>query len=265
MSPLWILACNTAREALRQKFVLATLLCSFGLLLSSLFFQQFNFGDGELKFLRDFGFGAMSFFGALLCVFAAGQLFFSDLEKRTVHLILAHPVSRWTFVLGKAMGVAWVVTGYLFAIALTLWGILYWRHGAVGAGTPVVWTDLIIFAYLQSLRALVLIAVAILVGSYARSPLLTSIITLVLWVVFQIQHLAQDTWEQATTTWARLAAGLLRFGMPNFQYFSLGDQLVLREPGYFNWWALGGVTAYAMGFAALYLGAAMVIFSRREI
>ena len=50
-----LIAANTFLEAVRQKFFSALLLISVGLIFSASFFQQFDFGTNELKFIIDFG------------------------------------------------------------------------------------------------------------------------------------------------------------------------------------------------------------------
>ena len=69
-----LIAGNTFLEAVRQKFFGSLLLIALALVGSS-FFQQFDFGAGELKFIGDFGFGALFFFGSILSIAATTQLF----------------------------------------------------------------------------------------------------------------------------------------------------------------------------------------------
>ena len=57
ISRVRLIAGNTFLEAVRQKFFNSLLLISVALVASSTFFQQFDFGTGELKFVTDFGFG----------------------------------------------------------------------------------------------------------------------------------------------------------------------------------------------------------------
>ena len=65
---LGIIAGNTFLEAVRQKLFLFLLLLAIGLVASALFFREFNFGSSELKFISDFGFGALVFFGSALTI-----------------------------------------------------------------------------------------------------------------------------------------------------------------------------------------------------
>ena len=76
-------------------------------LASSFLFREFNFGSSELKFIADFGFGGMTVFGSALAIIVTAQLFLGEIEHRTAMTLLAKPVYRSEFVLGKFLGV-WV-------------------------------------------------------------------------------------------------------------------------------------------------------------
>ncbi|NBR10409.1 MAG: ABC transporter permease, partial [Opitutaceae bacterium] len=68
--------------------------------------REFNFGGAELKFISDFGLGAMGLGGTLLAALATAQLFFQDLETRAIYVVLTRPGPRWEYVVGKFTGVA---------------------------------------------------------------------------------------------------------------------------------------------------------------
>ena len=97
-----LIAGTTFLEAVRQKFFNSLLLISIALVASSTFFQQFDFGTGELKFITDFGFGALFFFGSILSITATTQLFFNEMENRTALTMLAKPVYKLEFLAKEA-------------------------------------------------------------------------------------------------------------------------------------------------------------------
>ena len=87
-----LIAGTTFLEAVRQKFFNSLLLISIALVGSSTFFQQFDFGTGELKFITDFGFGALFFFGSILSITATTQLFFNEMENQKTVLNHAYVI-----------------------------------------------------------------------------------------------------------------------------------------------------------------------------
>lgn len=87
-SRLSLIAGNTFLEAVRQKLFNFLLLLAVGLVASAQFFREFNFGSSELKFISDFGFGALIFFGSALTIATTAQLF--SVKSRT-----APPLPSW--------------------------------------------------------------------------------------------------------------------------------------------------------------------------
>ena len=55
--------------------------------------------------LKDVSLGAMSIFTSLLAIVATAQLLPRDLEDRTIYTILAKPVPRYEYLIGKLAGV----------------------------------------------------------------------------------------------------------------------------------------------------------------
>ena len=103
---IYLIAQTTFAEAIRAKFFSVLLLISLGILFTANFFQQFDFGTSELKFILDFGFGAVLLFGSILSVVITTQIFFNEIEHRTAISILSRVIARWEFLLGKLFGIA---------------------------------------------------------------------------------------------------------------------------------------------------------------
>jgi hypothetical protein len=109
----------------RQKifyFMIAFALLMIG---AASFFSIFTFGEEaeyitQLKFIKDTGLGAISVFGSIIAIVATAQLLPSELENRTIYTILAKPVHRLEFLLGKYAGAA-----LLLGISVFLMGLLF--------------------------------------------------------------------------------------------------------------------------------------------
>src|SRR6188508_422357 len=132
----WLIARNTLLEASRQKLFSFLLFLALALVLGARWFRDFNFGAPELKFLADCGFGAMAFFGAALTITATAQLFFIEIENRTALTLLAKPVWRAEFILGKFLGVAVLMAVFCLLLTTLLIAVLWWREGELMADHP---------------------------------------------------------------------------------------------------------------------------------
>ncbi|TVR50970.1 MAG: ABC transporter permease [Puniceicoccaceae bacterium] len=266
-----IIARNTLLEAVRQKLFSFLVLISLGMILSSTFFRDFNFGSGELKFITDFGFGAITFFGSILAIVATAQLFFSEIENRTALTILAKPVFRSEFIFGKFFGVFLVLLFFCAIMAVSLAGVLYWREGeltreipdAFADGRLVAYGDIFIFVFLQWLKFGILAAITMVIASFSNTNLYSVVMSFFILIICHLQYLARDAWEALGVLPVKLAVGLLGLIFPNFQLFNLGDQIALGErlPGEL---ALR-VALYGLVYILVFNAVAIYSFRKREI
>src|SRR5919106_2935048 len=114
---------NTFTGLVRLKVFNFLLLFALLLIASSLFLARLTFQQ-EFQILKDVSLGAMSIFTSLLAIVATARLLPQDIEDRTVYTILAKPVPRFEYLLGKIAGVllllaiGTVVMGAVFFLVL---------------------------------------------------------------------------------------------------------------------------------------------------
>lgn len=268
-----LIAGNTFLEAVRQKFFNSLLLISIALLASSTFFQQFDFGTGELKFITDFGFGALFFFGSILSITATTQLFFNEIENRTALTMLAKPVYKLEFLAGKFLGAHMLILCFTLVISIVLAGMLYWRETELMArlgdefteGRLIRYGDIFIFGFLQWLKFGVLAAITLFVASFSNTNLYTIVVSFFVLIICQLQYIARDAYssmEAGVGSWLVKVLGLI---FPNFQLFNVGEQLVFNVEQGLPTVTLLQITAYALVYTVAFILLGQVNFRRREI
>ena len=94
---------NTLTEAVRQKVFNFFLIIGLVFIASASFFAQFTFGE-QMKFIKDTCLGVISVISTLIAIVGTAQLLPSEVENRTIYTILAKPVRRFEFLLGKFFG-----------------------------------------------------------------------------------------------------------------------------------------------------------------
>jgi len=264
----------TFLEAIRQRFFAFLILLSAALVLSSVSFRFLDFGHGELKFVCDFGFGGMFLFGSVLAVVMSAQLFFAEMDNRTALTLLAKPVSRPEFLVGKFMGV-WLVLGVFIFTLSTLLGIVLWARcqelttaAVEAAKAPPELSIFGLFSYtgMQWARLGVVAAMILMVASLARTFLFTTIVGSMLVVVGQLQWLAQETLVKPgeLNLFSNLLLKLSIILIPNLQQFNIGDALTLDHGSV----ADGAVPLALLSGAIriiLYLLIGSLFFYKREI
>ena len=269
---LWI-SRVTFLEAVRQRFFGFLLLLGAAMVLSSVSLRVFDFGHGELKFIADFGFGGMFFFGSVLAVVMTAQLFFSEIDNRTALTLLAKPLSRAEFLLGKFFG-AWAVLGVFIVVLAGLQGVVLWAREqeliaaaeqAVRIPATFSFVGLCQLVLLQWLRLGVVIAIVLAISALARTFLYAVVVGALAVVAGQLQWIAQDAFLRPTGSPAYAAFLWVSTRLiPNLQQFNLADALVLGTS------AVEEGALLAVGFAGLaylvaYLTLGSLIFRRREI
>jgi ABC-type transport system involved in multi-copper enzyme maturation permease subunit len=266
-----LIARNTLREASRQRLFQFLLLLALALVLGARWLRDFNFGAPELKFLADCGFGAMAFLGSALTIAATAQLFFSEIENRTALTLLAKPVWRAEFILGKLLGVAALAAVFCALLTALLSFVLAWREAELAALAPEAVTTgggvshamVALGGLMQWLRLLVLAAFTLLVASFAQSQLFSVVTGFLVLVVCHLQHLAQESYARAGSAAGMLLSALISAVFPNFQVFLLVDSLSAADLP-----SVGDVirvVLYGAGYAAVAALLAILSFRRREI
>src|SRR5947199_2935936 len=121
---------NTLTELTRLKVFYVLLIFALLFIGSSMFMAQFSFQQ-EFQILKDVSLGAMSIFTSLLAIVATARLIPQDIEDRTVYTILAKPVPRFEYVLGKIAGVLLLLAISTLVMSGEFLVVLYLREQAV--------------------------------------------------------------------------------------------------------------------------------------
>lgn len=269
----WILAQITFLEAFRQRFFPLLAILGLALITSSLFFQQFNFGSSELKFIVDLGFGSILFFGSLLAIVLSSQTLFAEYESRTLFSVLARPISRSSFLIGKGLGILALLFFFVLVMVLVTGSLLWIRHQALiqefpqlFAGETVVrYRDLPVLGLVYFLKLSILTSITFFVGTFAKSNLYTVVVSFLILLIAQLQHLGADSYTREGAGWLwRLFVGLITLLFPNFQFFNVGDQFVYAESGEFSPFPLGAILGYGLLYLFAYSLIACGLFQKRE-
>src|SRR2546426_6789592 len=130
LSRILAITFNTLTELTRLRVFYVLLI--FGLLLigSSIFMAQFSFQQ-EFQILKDVSLGAISIFTSLLAIVATARLLPQDLEDRILYTILAKPVPRFEYILGKIAGVLLLLAISTLVMGAAFLAMLYLREQAV--------------------------------------------------------------------------------------------------------------------------------------
>ncbi|MFQ5719562.1 MAG: ABC transporter permease, partial [Acidobacteriota bacterium] len=131
-------AAMTFREAVRDRVLYVLLAFALVMIAMARLMALLTVGS-ETRIVTDTGLAAISMFGVLTAVFVGVSLITKEIERRTAHTVLARPVSRWTFVTGKYVGlvVTLLVNAGVMSAGFLL--LLAWRGDPILQVLPALW------------------------------------------------------------------------------------------------------------------------------
>lgn len=273
MKAVFWIAKNTFLEAVRQKFFNFLLLLGLVMTGVSVGITGFNFGSSELKFIADFGFGGLFLFGSILAVVMSVQLFFTEIDNRTAITLLAKPVNRRAFILGKFFGV-WALLGVFTLIMTGLLALVLalrqpaLAQSAVARGMQEPFLSLSglgVFALLQWFRLGIVAAMTLAFTSFSQTYLYAVVVSFCGLLIAQLQYILQDVAvSEKSSLLVKLGASALTKLLPNLQLFNLGPQLTLNAAG-----VPAGTLVEIFGYGSIWIAVLLVVtvwfFRNREM
>lgn len=255
MNKILAIALNTFRESIRDRIFYSLLVFALLMLAFSMVLGNLTIGQPD-KIIKDFGLGAISIFGTLIAIFVGIGLVYKEMEKKTIYLILAKPLSRWQFLLGKYIGLSMTLFVEVAVMSMCLFGLLHFYYG-LAMPWELLKAIVPIFFELQ-----LILATALLFSTFT-SPFLSSLFTL---SVFVIGHLTQDlrvlAQNSEDVSLQRLST-FLYYLFPNLEFLNFKSQVVHGLPISTN--ALFLSLLYATAYSVALLIAAIIIFSKRDV
>lgn len=245
---IFAITTNTLTELTRQKVFYVVLM--FGLLLigSSVFMARFTFQQ-EFQILKDISLGAMSILSSLLAIVATARLIPQDVEDRTVYTILAKPVPRFEYLLGKLFGVLLLLAISIALMSALFVAVLYAREQAVLQETSrqmsrapreqldaalnavrvaALNIDILVGIAVIFLKACLLAALTLFVSTFATTSIFTIVVMVFVYFIGHLQATAREYWlDQQSAGWiARTFLAIVALIFPDLQAFNLVDEIV---------------------------------------
>jgi len=276
---------NTLTELTRLKVFYVLLVFALLLMGSSIFMVQFTFQQ-EFQILKDVSLGAMSIFTSLLAIVATARLIPQDIEDRTVYTILAKPVPRLEYLLGKIAGVLLLLAISTLVMSAVFVLVLYTREEAVlhatirhmSAGPRGQLDDAIRAVHASAfsidmvpgiviiyLKACLLAALTMFVSTFATTNIFTIVVMAFVYFIGHMQATAREYWLQAHSSGVltRIFLALVALFFPDLQAFNLVDDIVAATAislGLFFKTALLGIF-----YTTIYTLLAAVVFYGKEL
>lgn len=253
MQSLLVVAQNTFRETVRDKILYNLVFFALLLIAASVLLGTLTIGE-QARIINDVGLAAINLVGIIIAIFVGIGLVTKEIDRRTIYTILARPITRTQFVLGKYCGLVFI-GGLNIAIMFAMFLSTIWLSGNVVAGALFQAVELML------VEVLLVTAIAMFFSTFS-SPTLSAIMTLGFYV---IGHLTGDLKGIAARTKNPLTESImtvLYYVCPNLEWLNIKGQAASGVPVSVEYQL--AATAYGLLYAGLLLFGACRIFERRD-
>lgn len=268
MRRVGLVALHVFKESVRDRVLFAIGGFAIVLVVASVLIGQITAGQ-DVRIIKNLGLAAIELSGVLMAVFIGVGLVAREIERRSIYSLLAKPVHRWEFIVGKYVGLVGTLVVNVACMTLALFLVLAWFQATTPEALVRAWTVPVVDPALLKVVALIiaelmlLTAVAVLVSTFSSSGVMSAVLTLGVWVVGLLSDDLRGF--TAVTTSPAIEAFVRTIGtvVPAFSAFDVKAEVVNGRPPV-AWGYVGMTVAYAMTYASALVGAAIGIFSRRQ-
>ena len=252
LSRLVAVAANTFRETVRERVLYNLVFFAILMTLSGLLLGQLSIRQDE-KVLKDIGLAAMDVFGTLIAIFIGVGLVSKEIERRSLYPLLAKPLSRGEFYLGKFAGLVFTLLVNLAVMTVGLYATLL----ATGRAAD----PLLLAAIYPIFLGLVIVVAFAMLFSTLTSSTLASVLTVGVVIAGRFSDVVRHMREILPGVPAWLVDGLYAI-LPDFQKFDFKNQVTYGDPvpGDELLW----VSLYAVAYIAVVLGLGVGSFRSKD-
>ena len=255
---VWLIGRSVLIEAVRRREIYAIVLIStliIAMVMTLDFFQL----SGLSKFYREIALKVMGTATAITVIVLATRQLPREFENRTIYPLLAKPVSRFNFLLGKLAGVM-MAAAFCFGLFMTVY-----YFGAWHMGDRVPWGLFLQYIYLQMLSMLVLATLGFWISLLLNLDAALTMGVLFFITASTLTSMTTFLYEFLGAAQRVILVGLV-YLVPQLTLFDLSEKAIHSE----LWKPLSGatllaLTAYALVFSVFYFACAIFCFRRRAL
>jgi Cu-processing system permease protein len=266
MRQVALVAGSVFKESVRDRVPYSLVLFAVVLMAASYLISQLTAGQ-DLKVIKDLGLASINIIGLLIAIFIGIGLVSKEVERRSIYSLLAKPLSRTTFILGKFAGLALTLAANVGAMTVAYFAVLGYMNWVANESTRLSWPApamdpwLLVPIVLILAQLTIVTAIALFFSTFS-SPLLSALLTLGIWTAGHFNADLKNFQAVVDSAPAVYTARALYYLLPNFAAFDVKAQVVHGEGIAL---AQVGVTLlYGAVYVSALLVGAIVIFRRRD-
>ncbi len=250
----WAIAHNVFRETVRDRIlyllmVYVVILAGATILLPEVALQAHD------KITLDLGLAALNFLGLIVAVFVGTSLINKEIDKRTVFVLIAKPMSRAEFVVGKHLGLS-----VLLSLLVAVMGAIFFAFGLLQSN-PVPWIPLLVSIIFVFFELMIVVAIGLMFGTFTSS-ILATLYTIAFYVLGHLSRSLLQLGAIADNETVKRIFEAVFVVLPDLGRLNLRNLAVYGELPSLPELLTHGV--YALAYTAVLLVIAVFVFSRRQ-
>ena len=247
------IAGNTFKEAVRDRILYVIVFFAVVCIGLSRVLAILTVGD-RVKIIKDVGLASLSIFGVLMSIMVGTGLVYKEIDKKTIFTLLAKPIHRFQFLLGKFIGLVLTLLIMFSGMSLIFLGLVYFHTYTVELRL------LIPIAYIF-IEMCLITSVALLFSCFS-TPILSSLFTLAFFVIGHFSWGLETLISKIKTGFWKAAANVAYTILPDLENFNFKTEVVYSLP------VEPRIYLYSLFYAAAYttfvLALAVLVFRRRD-
>lgn len=250
-------AINTFREAVRDRVLYNLVLFALLMIGAAILVGEISVGIERLVIIN-LGLTAISIFGLVMAIFIGVGLVYKEIEKCTLYSLLAKPIRRWEFLVGKYAGLLLTLAVNTAFMTLGLAAALFY----VGRHFERSDTSILVAIYFILLEFALVTALALFFSCFS-SPMLSTLYTLGIYITGVFANDIRTVGDFTQNPVLLAVTRSIYYLVPNFHNFNA--IAVAAHGSTIPFSLVWQNTLYAALYVTLLLIAASAVFSHRNL
>ncbi len=268
MGPLFPLAVITFKEGIRNRAIYGISLIALLMLVANFLISQMIMREVG-KVSVDIALSTVSFSGLLLVFFVGINLMAKDLDRKTIYMVLAKPISRSQYIVGKFLGMVSLIAVSNAVLGIFTGASLFMLKRMYPAYFPrFSWSMVILALAFIMLMLILLSALSFLFASFTSTSFIALVLTIISYLIGNSINEVKALVESPQTVGINPSPVTVKvvqiayYVFPNLSFFDIKTQAahgLPLSPAYIGW----SVT-YGLTYTCIVIAVACLAFNRRE-
>lgn len=254
LNKIYAVAYYTAKEIIKSRILINVVLLGLALLLVTFVAFSFTYGD-VARVALDFGLGMLSLSSVGIAIFIGVGLLSKEIENRTVYMIISRPVERYSFILGKMIGLSVVLVLNILLLSILTLSCYFFVGGEYSS--IILWS--ILFTILES----ILVLLVVCLFSLLTTPTLSVIFSIVVYISGHSVSSAKLTLFAKNMPGLVEALNFYHFILPGFYKLNIKDFVLYKQSLEVSY--IASTFSYAILYSIFLAILSILVFDKKNL